>query len=54
MGHKKSTTLHWTITSVFLDELLNFLYQVKKSEYSAQELQNLQLCHVFLFCLMKP
>ena len=30
VSHKKRATLFWTITSVYLDEFLHFLYQWKQ------------------------
>ena len=30
VSHEKCVTLFWTITSVFLDEFLHFLYQWKR------------------------
>jgi len=30
VGHRECATLFWTITSVFLDEFLHFLYQWKQ------------------------
>ena len=44
ISHKKHASLFWTISPMFLEGFLHFLYQWKQEWiYSTEELQNLQL-----------
>jgi len=51
VGHKKDATLFATIALAFLERLLCFCTNVNRNQYSAKELQNLQLRHNWVLAL---